>query len=136
MLIVLIVAVVATGLTWRGHARFGAIADEQTTTLTVNVGGRFSLAVPDRGASVGDHWTASADPAGLVELVEKERMAAGLWDQVFGPSLDGGAGSRYFRYDAKRPGQVTITLSNCFQGCRNDHTRAESKTLSWTVTIS
>ena len=137
VVLVLLVAVGGVaGRAIRRNLHYGAIADEHNTTVRVDVGDRFSLKVPDRGASVGDSWTASTDPAGMVELVGTELVASKLMDRIFEPALGGGGGSRYFRYDAKRAGRVTITLSNCFQDCRNERTDAESRTVAWTVIVS
>jgi hypothetical protein len=102
----------------------------------VDVGDRFSVRVPDRGASVGDDWTASADPADRVVPVGDELVSDSLVGRLFGAADGGGGGSRYFRFDAERAGQVTITVTNCLQGCRNDRTRAASETVTWTVKIS
>ncbi|MBF9133795.1 protease inhibitor I42 family protein [Plantactinospora sp. S1510] len=137
VLVVVLIAVVAVaGPAVRRHLRYGTVLDRQTTSATVDLGDRFSVRVPDRGASVGDDWTASADPADRVVLVGEERVSGSLLDRLFGPANGGGGGSRYFRFDAERAGQVTITVTNCFQGCRNDRTRAASETVTWTVTVS
>ncbi|MFY1690689.1 protease inhibitor I42 family protein [Plantactinospora sp. WMMB782] len=124
------------GLRIRRDARYGTVLDRQATSATVESGERFSIRVPDRGASVGDNWTATAEPADAVALVEDELISGSLTDRIFGPSDGGGGGNRYFLFDARRSGQVTITLANCFQGCGSERTRAASETVTWTVTVS
>lgn len=135
-LAVLVVVAAVVGLVVRRQLRYGTIVDRETASITVDVGDRFSLRVPDRGPSVGDRWSASADPADLVERVGDELVSDSLGDRLFGPALGGGGGVRYFRFDAKRAGRATITLSNCFQGCRTERTRAVSTTTVWTVIIA
>ncbi|WP_422770875.1 protease inhibitor I42 family protein [Plantactinospora sp. WMMC1484] len=135
-LALLVVVVAVAGLAIRRQLRYGTIADQETASITVDVGDRFSLRVPDRGPSVGDRWSASADPADLVEQVGDELVSDSLGDRLFGPALGGGGGFRFFRFDAKQAGRATITLSNCFQGCHNERTRSQSTTTVWTVTIS
>ncbi|MFY1669103.1 protease inhibitor I42 family protein [Plantactinospora sp. WMMB334] len=135
-LALLVVVAAVVGLVIRRQIRYGAIADQETGSISVDVGDRFSLRVPDRGPSVGDRWSASTEPAGLVEQVGDELVSDSLGDRLLGPALGGGGGFRYFRFDAERAGQVTITLSNCFQGCRNERTRSRSTATVWTVTIS
>jgi hypothetical protein len=135
-LAVVLIVVAVAGPAIRRNLRYGAVLDRQTATATVDVGDRFSVRVPDRGASVGDDWTASADPADRVVLVGDELVPDSLIDRLFGAADGGGGGSRYFRFEAEGAGQVTITVTNCFQGCRNDRTRAASEAVTWTVTIS
>ncbi|GAA3726221.1 hypothetical protein GCM10022225_04070 [Plantactinospora mayteni] len=124
------------GLTIRRNARYGTVLDRQATSATVESGDRFSVRVSDRGASVGDNWSATAEPANLVTLVEDELISDSLRDRIFGPAAGGGGGNRYFLFDARRSGQVAITLTNCFQGCGNEAARAASETVTWTVTVS
>src|SRR5437016_4905485 len=54
------------------RARYGGVHAEGTGTVVVDRGDRFSLAVPDRGASVGDHWTMSAEPDGTISPVRSQ----------------------------------------------------------------
>ncbi|GAA1808189.1 protease inhibitor I42 family protein [Planosporangium flavigriseum] len=117
------------------RSRHGEVHNGGTTTVAVERSHRFSLAVPDRGASVGDHWTAAVAPDGVVTLVRSEQAAGNLLDRLIGPNIGGGAGTRYFVFDARRPGSATITLHNCFQGCGDDRTRSESRDVTWTVTV-
>ncbi|MGC9669387.1 hypothetical protein ACNTMW_22880 [Planosporangium sp. 12N6] len=117
------------------RARYGDVHTEGDGTVIVDHGHRFSLAVLDRGPSVGDHWTAAATPDGVIALVRSEQPDDDIASWVFGPLNGGGAGTRYFVFDARRAGSVTITLHNCFQGCRTDRTTAESRDAVWTVTV-
>jgi hypothetical protein len=132
VLVGLVGVVVTTGIQ---RARYGDVHDEGAATVSVDRGHRFSLAVPDRGASVGDHWTAAVAPDGAAVLVRSEQPDANIAAWVFGPLNGGGAGTRYFVFDARRSGSVTITLHNCFQGCRDDSTRKESRDVAWTVKV-
>jgi hypothetical protein len=135
LLVALLVVMVLAGTTLADRLHYGTVADRDTTALTVRVGDRFSLTVPDRGASVGDHWTAATDPAGVVSLAGDEQVTDNPAGRLVGPLLGGGAGTRYFLFDARRAGQTRITLSNCFQGCRYADTQAASIKVTWTVTV-
>jgi hypothetical protein len=137
----LAVAIVVGGTTWgaialRTKIRYGTLADRGDPALTVEAGDRFTLTVPDRGPSVGDSWRASIDPAGAATLVNRELVPSNPIDRIFGPALGGGAGTRYFVFDTSRPGRLTVTLANCFQGCRDPDTQAMSESITWTVTVS
>ncbi|MEE6260912.1 protease inhibitor I42 family protein [Plantactinospora sonchi] len=133
---VLGVAAVVGGLLIRRQVVYGTVLDRSSASSTVEVGDRFSLKVPDRGPSVGDSWSATVEPGDVVTLVGDELIPDSLGDRLFGSLNGGGAGQHYFRFDAERAGQVTITLANCFQGCWDADTRALSETLTWTVTVS
>jgi inhibitor of cysteine peptidase len=117
------------------RARYGGVHAEGTETVVVDRDDRFSLAVPDRGASVGDHWTMSAEPDGTISLVRSQLIAGNIVDRVLGPAPGGGGGTRYFVFDAHRPGTVTVTLHNCFQGCHDERTREASRDATWTVRV-
>jgi hypothetical protein len=39
-------------------------------------------------------------------------------------------------FRAHEPGSTTITFTNCYRGCADDLTRADSREVSWTVTVS
>jgi hypothetical protein len=117
------------------RARYGGVHAEGTETVVVDRGDRFSLAVPDRGASVGDHWTMSAEPDGTISPVRSQLIAGNIVDRVLGPAPGGGGGTRYFVFDARRPGTVTVTLRNCFQGCHDERTREASRDATWTVRV-
>jgi hypothetical protein len=136
VLVVTVVVATVAGLAIRQHLRYGAILDQRTTSVTVQTGDRFSLRVPDRGPSVGDNWQASVQPEGVVVLVGDELVPDSLRDRWFGAAPGGGRGSTYVSFDAEHPGQVTVTLTNCWRGCLNERTRAGSTTIVWTVTVS
>lgn len=136
------VAVIVLGLAGflavRGiqRARYGEVHAEGTAVVAVGQGDRFSLAVPDRGASVGDHWTLSTQPGGVLNPVRTQLIAGNIVDRVLGPAPGGGGGTRYFVFDARRAGTVKVTLHNCFQGCHDERTRAASRDVTWTVSVS
>jgi inhibitor of cysteine peptidase len=138
MFVLAVVVVAVAGLVavkGAQRARYGTVHDEHDTTIGVDRGDRFTLAVPDRGASVGDHWTADIQPSGAVVL-ERSRLNAGSFvDRLVGPANGGGAGIRYLVFNARRSGKVTITLHNCFQGCGDERTRAASRDVAWTVDV-
>jgi hypothetical protein len=117
------------------RSRYGDVHTEGATGVAVDRGSRFSLAVPDRGASVGDHWTAAVEPAGIATLTRTDLVGGNLADRLLGPATGGGGGTRYFVFDARRPGSTMITLRNCFQGCDSDRTRGASRDAVWTVTV-
>ena len=132
---VVLMAAVWGGVAWRRHATFGTIAGEDRTTLTVDRGDRFSLAVADRGASVGDSWSARVSPDGVLTSVDNRMVRGNIVDRIFGPQIGGGAGTRYFVYHADHAGTAAVTLSNCFQGCDHPTKAAESRSITWTVTV-
>jgi hypothetical protein len=117
------------------RTRYGDVHDEGSAAVAVDSGHRFSLAVPDRTASVGDHWTAAVAPEGIATLAHSELIGGNVIDRVIGPATGGGDGTRYFVFDARRPGSATITLHNCFQNCNSDRTREASRDAVWTVTV-
>ena len=137
---VVVVVVVLGALTWGGvvfyrHRVYGAVYSESQTSVMVGKGDRFSLAVPDRGASVGDYWTAQVDPAGLLSDQGKRTRHTALLDRVRDPLLGGGQGTTFFTYDATGTGTATVTLSNCFQGCTTPEAKAASRSVTWTITV-
>ena len=119
----------------RHHVVYGTVAGEDHRTLTVDRGDRFSIAIRDLGRSVGDHWTAEATPAAAVRTLSERKVAGNLLERVgiHIETMGGGQGTRYFRYDAIRTGTVTVTLSNCFQGCHEPS--PYSRSVSWTITV-
>ncbi len=133
--IVVLVAAAWGGVAWRHHATFGTIAGEDRTTLTVDRGDRISLAVPDRGSSVGDSWSARVSPDGVLSPVDNRKVMGNIVDRIFGPQIGGGGGTRYFVYDADHAGTAAVTLSNCFQGCDHPTKSAESRSVTWTITV-
>jgi hypothetical protein len=131
-----VIIVVAAGwgaLALRDHLTFGEKISEDRLTVTVGQGDRFSLAVPDRGASVGDSWSASVTPQNVLTAVDNRKVMSNIWDRVVGPAAGGGGGTRYFTYTADVPGTVQVTLANCFQGC--DRPSPLSRTVTWQLTV-
>ncbi|MEO3744694.1 protease inhibitor I42 family protein [Plantactinospora sp. B5E13] len=136
VVVVLAVAAVVGAVLIRRQVVYGTVLDRSSTSATVEVGDRFTLKVRDRGPSVGDSWSATTEPGDVVTLVGDELISDSPIDRIFGANDGGGAGQHYFRFDAERAGQVTITLTNCVRGCQTERTRAASETLTWTVTVS
>lgn len=130
------------GLLWgavqvRYHHVYGTIYDESDLTVHVHPGDRFSLSVPDRGASVGDSWTAQFAPQALLSPVEKRKVRAGVIPRFLGPVDGGGQGRDYFIFDAPRNGAGQVTLFDCFQGCHpGDRPDKETRSVFWTITVS
>ncbi|NJC69065.1 protease inhibitor I42 family protein [Planosporangium thailandense] len=114
------------------RVRYGDIHTDGGSPVVAGPGHRFALAVPDRGASVGDHWTATVAPDGIVALVRSEQVAGNIVDRLIGPAVGGGAGTRYFVFAARRAGTVVITLHNCFRGCDRG---ADRRDTVWAVTV-
>jgi Chagasin family peptidase inhibitor I42 len=134
--VVLLVAGVVGGLAFYRNATYGARYGEGEQSVAVSAGDVFSLVVPDRGASVGDDWTASTMDDAVLAQTHSTLVADNLLDRWFGPAPGGGGGQRLFTFRAKTPGKAKITLTNCFQGCDTERTRAESRTVTWSVTVS
>ncbi|WIM99711.1 protease inhibitor I42 family protein [Actinoplanes oblitus] len=137
----LAVLIVVTGAgwglyAWYRHATYGTVADQQELTVAIAAGDRLTLAVPDRGASAGDHWTAQVPATGVLRAVDEQFTYSRVHDRLFGPADGGGAGTRYFIYQADAPGEVTVTLSNCYRGCASASDKAESTATIWLVTVS
>jgi hypothetical protein len=138
---VVAVLVVVAGAGWatlaiRHHLIFGTVFDEKALRPTVDRGERFSLAVPDHGASVGDEWSPTVNPEGLLRARGNRQVMSNPWDRIFGPQIGGGAGTRYFTYTASRSGTVTVRLYNCFQGlCQSGRNDPWSRGVTWTITV-
>jgi hypothetical protein len=115
------------------HATFGRKITQDQLTVTVGRGDRFSLAIPDRGASVGDSWSATVAPDGVLTQVDNRKIMSNRGDRIFGPEAGGGGGTRYFVFTADAPGTARVTLANCFQGC--DEPSPLSRTVTWQVTV-
>jgi hypothetical protein len=119
----------------RVHLTFGTKIDESDLTVTVDEGDRFSLAVPDRGASVGDSWSAAATPDGVLQAVDNRKVMSNLADRLFGPEMGGGGGTRYFVFEARKQGTARVVVTNCFRGCDNENTRRFARSVTWTITV-
>jgi hypothetical protein len=133
------VAVVAA-LWWGGvavyrHHVYGTVLTESRLTATVGVGDRFSLAVPDRGASVGDAWSARAGAGTVVSAQGRRTRPKSPLDRFGAPRLGGGQGTTYFLYDATAAGSAQVTLTDCFQGCDHPVNQAQSRSVTWTITV-
>ncbi len=123
------------GLTlYRRHV-YGTVFTDSQLTVSVGAGDRFSLAVPDRGASVGDAWSTEVTSTGVLTPQGRRTRSRSLLDRIGPPRLGGGQGTAYFLYDARAAGTTTVTLSNCFQGCDHPTTKAESRDVTWTITV-
>jgi inhibitor of cysteine peptidase len=133
--VVLAAAATWGGFAWHRHATYGTIAGEDRTSLTVARGDRLSLAVPDRGPSVGDSWSAVMAPDGVLTQVDNRMIMSSLADRIFGPLTGGGGGTRYFIYEADHSGAASVTVSNCFQGCDHPGKTAESRRITWRITV-
>jgi hypothetical protein len=133
--VVLLVAGAVLGPMVSDRVRYGAVYPADRLAVRVPAGARFSLAVTDRGASVGDRWEVTGPPGANVTFVRSELVMESLHDRLFGPAPGGGGGTRYFTYDARTAGHTTITLHNCFQGCDHPSRQALSSTLTWDVTV-
>ncbi|NUR70533.1 MAG: protease inhibitor I42 family protein [Hamadaea sp.] len=133
--VVVLVGAVIGGVAVYRKVTYGDRFDASRPTLTVSEGSRFTLVVRDRGASVGDYWTAEVNDPAIAEQVGSTLIADSLSDRVFGPADGGGKGQRLITFEAKATGTTTITLKNCFQGCDTDRRRAASSTVSWSVTV-
>jgi Chagasin family peptidase inhibitor I42 len=133
--VVLVIAVVATPLTWH-RLRYGAEFPVSASSARVQVGDRFSLTVNDLGGSVGDSWSVKeqSDPA-VARLIHDE-LVLPFYERI-GPRASGCcSGTHYFTFGARQPGTTTITLYDCFQGCGNQRTLRSSTTRSWTVVVT
>jgi hypothetical protein len=114
---ILAALVLVGGITWavqaiRHRVRYGQTFDESALHPAVAVGDRFSLAIPDRGASVGDQWAATVTPANAVTDEGSTQELSSLTERIFGAQDGGGAGTRYFTYTADRPGAVTVATAS------------------------
>jgi inhibitor of cysteine peptidase len=136
VVLLLVVAAALFGPRVYERFRYGGIYGAERLTVQVGAGDRFSLAVPDRGASVGDRWEVATVPdAAVANLVRNELAVASLHDVIFGPAPGGGGGTRYFTFAARGRGHTTIALHNCFQGCDRPFRQRLSPTITWDVTV-
>jgi hypothetical protein len=133
----LVLAGAATGAgAVRQHAVLGTVAGADRPAVDVDRGDRISIAVRDRGASVGDSWTATTTPAGTLGPVAERNVPSGWWERLSGRDGDlsgGGDGTTYFVYEAEQSGSATVTLVNCFQGC--DEPSPFSRSVTWKITV-
>jgi hypothetical protein len=133
--ILLVVAVTWASVAAYRRVRYGREYDESRPAVRVGTGDRFSVEVHDRGGSVGDSWTAKTEPEGLLTARGDVLRGTFLISDVL-PASDGCCGgTRLFTFDAGRPGTVTVTLSNCFQGCDSPTGRRYSRSVAWAVTV-
>jgi len=129
----------------RHHLIYGTVFDEKALRPRIERGERFSLAVPDRGASVGDEWSATVSPDAVLRAHGDRQVMNDPIDRLFGshigglfgPHIGGGEGTRYFTYVAGRTGTVTVQLTNCFQGlCHSGRIDPWSRAVTWTITVT
>ncbi|MEU4241796.1 protease inhibitor I42 family protein [Actinoplanes sp. NPDC026619] len=137
---VIVIVIVLAGAGWGGvslyrHQVYGTVYSESELSVTVDKGGRFSLAVPDRGGSVGDAWTAQADAGGLLSAQGRRTRPDALVERVRDPLLGGGQGTTFFTYEAPKAGATSVALSYCFQSCDNPATQDQRRTVTWQVTV-
>ena len=125
------------GLTWGGVAlhryeTYGTEFTESDLTVTVDAGDRFSLAVLDRGASVGDGW--SAEPGALLtpqgSSVRYDSLLADIGEKPAGCCQ----GTRYFVFDTEATGRTQVTLTNRFRGGRKP-SHPENRSVTWQITV-
>ena len=131
----LAVAGVWGGITLYRQATYGSRYAEQQRDVKASVGDVFTLVVPDRGPSVGDDWTASVADAAIAEEEKSELVSDSLTDRWFGAAPGGGGGDRLITFRAKAPGTTQIKLTNCYRGCTTPENKAESREVSWNVTV-
>lgn len=132
--------IVLAWLGWGGvavyrHRVYGTVFTESSLSVTVEVGDRFSLAVPDRGGSVGDLWSAQPAAGEILDERGHRMRKSSLLDQIRGPAPGGGQGTSFFLYEARAAGTTEVTLSNCFQGCDQPTPSSESRDVTWTITV-
>ncbi|HZM76597.1 MAG TPA: protease inhibitor I42 family protein [Candidatus Limnocylindrales bacterium] len=133
--VVLAVAGVWGGIALYRQATYGSRYAEQQRDVKASVGDVFTLVVPDRGPSVGDDWTAAVADAAIVTEEKSELIPDSLSDRWFGAAPGGGGGDRLITFRAKAPGTTKITLTNCYRGCQTAQDQAESRSVSWNVTV-
>ncbi len=134
-----IAVVLWAGISWgavaaRRRVIFGDVHTEAAKSVTVGRGDHFSLAVRDRGGSVGDHWTQQTAAPEIVTLrEERHEPHGGVLAKLDGDG--GGDGTRYFVFDARKPGVTTVVLRNCFQGCAPGWRDELSRSVTWQITV-
>jgi hypothetical protein len=135
VVIVLAVAGVWGGIALYRQATYGSRYAEQHSDVKASVGDVFTLVVPDRGPSIGDDWTASVADEAVVTQKNSELVPDSLKDRFFGAAPGGGGGQRMITFHAKAPGTTEITLTNCYRGCATAENKAQSRSVSWNVTV-
>jgi Chagasin family peptidase inhibitor I42 len=133
--VVLVAAGVWGGVTLYHQATYGSRYAEQQREAKASVGDLFTLVVPDRGPSIGDSWTASILDQSMVTQERSELVAENLRDRFFGAATGGGGGDRLITFRAEAPGTTQIVLTNCYRGCATAENQAESRSVSWNVTV-
>jgi inhibitor of cysteine peptidase len=134
--VVLVMAGALGGMSLYRHATYGIKYSEHQPNVAVSEGGIFTIVVQDRGPSVGDDWTASVSDETTISQIRSTLIPSSFLDPWFGPKKGGGGGQRLITFRAKAAGNATVTLRNCFQGCRDDRTRSLSRSVSWTVSVA
>jgi inhibitor of cysteine peptidase len=134
--VVLVVAGSVGGMAVYRRATYGIKYGEHQPNVAVSEGGIFTIVVRDRGPSVGDNWTASVSDEATVSPIRSTLIPSSFLDPWFGPKKGGGGGQRLITFRAKAPGNATVTLRNCFQGCWDGRTRALSRSVSWSVSVT
>ncbi|GAA4946512.1 hypothetical protein [Actinoplanes utahensis] len=125
------------GLGWGGFAlyryeTYGTEFTEADLTVEVDAGDRFSLAVLDRGGSVGDGWSAEAGPL-LTAQGDRTRYDS-LSAYVGEPPAGCCSGTTLFVFDAATAGKTQVTLTNRFQG-GHDPSDPENRSVTWEITV-
>ena len=125
------------GLTWGGIAlhryeTYGTEFTESDLTVTVEAGDRFSLAVLDRGPSVGDSWSAAPSPLLIVqgERTRYDNALAGFGQELAGCCR----GTTFFIFDTETTGTTQVTLTNRFQS-GHDPSDPENRSVTWQITV-
>lgn len=138
VLVGILLYLVALPYVWRWQ-RYGSVYRSQTPSIQVDRGDRFSLAVSDAGASVGASWRVQeqTDPAvaGLRRTEVVRSLPVVVYHRVAGPFYDGGGGTRYFTFDARKTGRTTIVLYDCYRGCDDPGDLRYSKAVRWDVVV-
>ena len=124
------------GLMLYRQASYGERYGGNEHDIRVTPDALFTVVVPDRGPSVGDMWTAFITDVAVVSQEYSTLVADDLFEGWLGLAPRGGGGHRLITFRARTPGKTTITVRNCYQGCDTKRTRAESRSVTWTVRVS
>ncbi|MFH8385467.1 protease inhibitor I42 family protein [Kitasatospora sp. NPDC018058] len=114
----------------------GRVLGLQERSVSLAVGGRFSIAVRDN-ASAGDYWSI-VDPKSDTAVVAKVDEALDLPEES--KTSDGVGGTRFYTFEAKGRGTTAVTLLNCYRGYCNlptisDENRKLVVRNTYTVTV-